>query len=211
MTSFKKAVMNNNSKSAPFIRKELNGDMMPNPDTSKPCLIVGCGPSLRYAEELGLTFDDGYVVCCHSDSYFSKCDVVVSADISKKDTKEVPSHDERGYPLVYGDDPFRPWNTMPYIRDKIESGEKKIEVVDRHQKGFLIINTGIFGIEYAIFKGFKEIYTIGIDMTAGTAGGGQGRALELVNERLKQYRSKGINVYKYDENSLLEVPVRKFS
>ena len=205
----------------PKIAESLNGNFVTEKEAEKKCLVVGCGPSLELLKKRKnikfFTPETGFVICCHSDKYFPRCDVVASCDMRGAPDKEIPSHKHRGTKLVYGDYPFRPWNKHWYLKmvqedeKELPVEEKTLEIIDQEHQNMLNLNTGIFAIEYAALKGFKEIYTIGIDLTRGTTVGDTPLALEACNKRMNELQEKGIKIYKFHPKSNLDVVAKRFS
>ena len=189
---------------------------------TKQCLIIGSGPSKKLVKDIEF---NGEIICCHlphhkdtvaccSIDLTSFCtqgklaidnDIKFIINLSKDDYKKYKGHFSirRRLSLLRSRESYMKSNCEELRQEKYYS-KFIFAPSDLHPS----CGTAMFTIEWAINQGYNFIYTAGIDFKTKT-----GRVLKnlnynAINKITKEWKKKGVNIYKASEKSLLPVPIK---
>jgi hypothetical protein len=163
----------------------------------KTCLVLGDGPT-KYTVDLREKKDVDIIISSHY-AIHEKSDYICSIDATGYRTKELKAV-EKGYPLIIGFKfAFLPSQFIPY-----KNNIKCVNVNDKLFDGVRISNTGFFGIAWAVYKGFKTIYTAGIDFHPSYTR----ESMEPYKSMINKWENEGIKIYKVHPGSFLPCEVK---
>jgi len=152
------------------------------------CLIIGDGPS-KYMIDMNKSYNVNCIIGVHI-PFHKLTDYVCSLDITSFTTKEKLAVD-RNIPLILAINSFSPYSKFNF---------KPRVFKNNVMRG----NSGAFAIEWAIAKGFKEIYTAGIDYHREYI---SSEALDVINNFIDS--CKNIKIYKIDLKSNLRAVIKQ--
>ena len=169
-------------------------------DFPERVLILGDGPSYKENKRHWRLFN-GDLASIHY--YRDDPDIVITADPRKYGDKESKAIDKCR--LVIG---MSNWFTS--VRKERYIPHKDWDVIEWGWCTEARWTSGVFAIEWAVKEGYKEIYTVGIDLTTGN---GYNRNLEdpQTNQKMKIFLKElgtQTDIYKLSEDSELPYEVR---
>jgi hypothetical protein len=163
-------------------------------------LVLGDGPTYHSNSRLPLHRFDGLKVCCHY--YRQRADVVISVDPRDFVRKEGRALGKAR--VVIG---LSAWANRLRLRDRIpKRDQKRVEFTWCHHPK---LTSGLYAIEWCVQQGYKEIYTMGVDLPRGYHRVmDQPDSRALLSRTLESYRKRGVAVYKMSKKSTLPVSVK---
>ncbi len=163
----------------------------PNTFQGKSCLIIGDGPS-KESIDMKKKYEVDSIICVHT-PHHEYTNFVCSLDVQKFYEKEIFALN-RDIPLV-----------LSHRVHSIVPKEYRERVIFYNSKT-CNDNSGMFTIEWAIYKGFSEIYTAGIDFCTDNEKEYMSKAfIANMNGLIKGWKPM---IYKVSSKSLLDVDIK---
>lgn len=153
------------------------------------CLIIGDGPS-KGEIDMNSKYDVDAIICVHYPQH-TFTDYVCSCDLTDFHNKETLAIRYKIPLIVYSN------AVSPYLEKRYGHYVTKFKSI--RMRG----NSGAFAIEWAISKGFKTIYTAGLDFYSSQLYITP-QALANINQYIKSCKCK---IYKATSKSLLHCDV----
>lgn len=169
----------------------------PNLHRSSSCLIIGDGPSKSMINLKKKYLVDTIIGVHKADHQYTE--MVCTVDVSCFAKKERIAIENGKHLILGGKDRERAYKNIP------KEYHHRIEYMDC--KAYF--NSGLFAIEYASRKGYKHIFTAGLDMWSDTTKPYvRPEIIKMCNKLLKDPIFRKANIYKCSPESKLELEVR---